>query len=146
MKRMKRWISLVLALSLMLSACPVSVYAETGETAAAVLETAAATEASAESLETMVTVTESPEIPETVSEPPETTQATEPPETTQATEPPETTAPAETTEAAEPEYLLSRNGSISVCLGHHPQRLWRSLRRGICRINQNKPEQPLRLV
>lgn len=137
MKRMKRWISLVLALSLMLSACPVSVYAETGETEAAVLETAAATEAAAESLETMVTVTESPEIPETVSEPPETTQATEPPETT---------APAETTEAAEPEYLLSRNGSISVCLGHHPQRLWRSLRRGICRINQNKPEQPLRLV
>jgi len=111
MKRMKRWISLVLALSLMLSACPVSVSAETEETEAAVLETAAATEAATESPDTMETVSELPEtteateLPETTA-PAETTESTEPEQTTASTEPAETTAttePAEeTTEATEP--------------------------------------------
>jgi len=96
MKRMKRWISLVLALSLMLSACPVSVYAEIGETEAAAVETTAATEA----------VTEPPETTEAVTEPVVTTEATEPEQTTVSTEPTETTVVTEpveeTTEATEP--------------------------------------------
>jgi len=100
MKRMKRWISLVLALSLMLSACPVSVSAETEETEAAVQEVAV-TEAVTEPVET----TEATEPVQTTA-PAETTQATEPEQTTVSTAPPETTAatePAEeTTEATEP--------------------------------------------
>lgn len=87
MKQMKRWISMLLAVTMMLSACPVSVYAETEETEAA--ETVAVTEEVTEPAETMA-----------ATEPAETIAVTEPAETTEATQ---TTEPLETTDETQPE-------------------------------------------
>lgn len=87
MKQMKRWISMLLAVTMMLSACPVSVYAETEETEAA--ETVAVTEAVTETAEIMAET-----------EPAETIAVTDPAETTEATQ---TTEPLETPDETQPE-------------------------------------------
>ena len=103
---------MLLAVSMMLSACPVSAYAETAETEPVVLETEAVTEPSETTVVTEpaeTTVATEPEETTAFTEPSETVEATEPVETTEVTEPEETAAstePPETTGQTEPAVTL----------------------------------------